>query len=470
MLLLFSRIVIFTIVLFLFLSSNTSFEIRNLQKFPHLPIRKCSLLHNRANLRTSGRIIKPSCIPLHLNNPSNEDMTLSSTQSQLVLQVSSEEVSSSLESSIETETETRGRNMKWSQQQDLEEILSERARRFYSPTAGKTLSADGRPRERCILVTVDRTTTGPGTSSTPSSSPIITSIEMPKFSCEESLEELCELVGTAGLVVAGCLIQRLPQPHSQSYIGSGKIKELADLIKAPLPISSSNSDLLPQDDEITVVVVDDDLTPKQQRNLEDGLQSYGVPANVKVLDRTAIILEIFAQHAQSKEGQLQVELAMLQYRLNRGPKARGGHYDSGCGFRGPGETKLETDKRIIRDKIVQLKHDIDQLSQHRLQHRVNRLKQLHLPVVALVGYTNAGKSTLMNKISHAGVLAENMLFATLDPTTRKVVVPKIVKKKNDNEEGESESEHESHKGQEILLTDTVGFISKLPTHLIAAFR
>jgi GTP-binding protein HflX len=360
--------------------------------------------------------------------------------------------------------------MKWSQQQDLEEILSERARRFYSPTAGKTLSADGRPRERCILVTVDRTTTGPGTSSTPSSSPIITSIEMPKFSCEESLEELCELVGTAGLVVAGCLIQRLPQPHSQSYIGSGKIKELADLIKAPLPISSSNSDLLPQDDEITVVVVDDDLTPKQQRNLEDGLQSYGVPANVKVLDRTAIILEIFAQHAQSKEGQLQVELAMLQYRLNRGPKARGGHYDSGCGFRGPGETKLETDKRIIRDKIVQLKHDIDQLSQHRLQHRVNRLKQLHLPVVALVGYTNAGKSTLMNKISHAGVLAENMLFATLDPTTRKVVVPKIVKKKNDNEEGESESEHESHKGQEILLTDTVGFISKLPTHLIAAFR
>ncbi len=125
---------------------------------------------------------------------------------------------------------------------------------------------------------------------------------------------------------------------------------------------------------ITVVVVDDDLSPKQQRALEDGLQSYGVPENVKVLDRTAIILEIFAQHAQSKEGQLQVELAMLQYRLNRGPKAKGGNFDSGCGFRGPGETKLETDKRVIRDKIVLLKREIDQLSQHRHQHRVNRLR------------------------------------------------------------------------------------------------
>ncbi len=212
------------------------------------------------------------------------------------------------------------RESDWLQNRDLEEILNERARRFYA--SNDNISDNGKLRERCVLVTVDRTTTGP---TVVSGSP-----NVPKFSCEESLEELSELVGTAGLIVAGCVVQRLPHPNSHSYIGSGKIEELAEIIKT-YPhggLVSTTGDEAGEETEarrrrgiveieggITVVVVDDDLSPKQQRALEDGLQSYGVSENVKVLDRTAIILEIFAQHAQSKEGQMQVELAMLQYRL-----------------------------------------------------------------------------------------------------------------------------------------------------------
>ena len=215
------------------------------------------------------------------------------------------------------------------------------------------------------------------------------------------------------------------------------------------------------------IVIDDDLTSKQQRNLEDAFASYG-GADVKILDRTAIILEIFAQHASSREGQLQVELAMLEYRLTRGPKASGSaDTDSGCGFRGPGETKVETDKRLIRDKIVLLKREIDLLGIQREQHRKSR-QRLGLPVIALVGYTNAGKSSLLNKLSRAGVLAENMLFATLDPTTRKINLP--TKKSKNNDIIEAGNISIRTKGQEVLLTDTVGFISKLPTDLIAAFR
>ena len=215
------------------------------------------------------------------------------------------------------------------------------------------------------------------------------------------------------------------------------------------------------------IVIDDDLTTKQQRNLEDAFASYG-GADVKILDRTAIILEIFAQHASSREGQLQVELAMLEYRLTRGPKASGSaDTDSGCGFRGPGESKIETDKRLIRDRIVLLKREIDLLGIQREQHRKSR-QRLGLPVIALVGYTNAGKSSLLNRLSRAGVLAENMLFATLDPTTRKITLP--TKKTKNNDVIEAGNIGIRTKGQEVLLTDTVGFISKLPTDLIAAFR
>ncbi len=209
------------------------------------------------------------------------------------------------------------RESDWLQNRDLEEILNERARRFYA--SNDNISDNGKLREHCVLVTVDRTTTGP---TVVSGSP-----NVPKFSCEESLEELSELVGTAGLIVAGCVVQRLPHPNSHSYIGSGKIEELAEIIKTYADdglVSTTAGEetevrrprgIVEIEGGITVVVVDDDLSPKQQRALEDGLQSYGVSENVKVLDRTAIILEIFPQHAQSKEGQMQVELAMLQYRL-----------------------------------------------------------------------------------------------------------------------------------------------------------
>ncbi len=269
---------------------------------------------------------------------------------------------------------------------------------------------------------------------------------------KESLSELCELVGTANLQVVGSCIQRLNVPNTKTYVGPGKVVDIMTILNAT---------------NTRTIVIDDDLTTKQQRNLEALLQANG-GSDVKLLDRTAIILEIFAQHARSREGQLQVELAMLEYRLTRGPRASGtSDRDKGCGFRGPGETKIETDKRVIKDKIVLLKKEIDSLGIQREQHRKSR-SRLGLPVVALVGYTNAGKSTLLNKLSKAGVLAENMLFATLDPTTRRIQLPKS--KKNKIEYTDAGKMGGGNKGKEVFLTDTVGFISKLPTDLVTAFR
>ncbi len=259
------------------------------------------------------------------------------------------------------------------------------------------------------------------------------------WSIDDSLAELARLAETAGLEVAGQSHQNLDSPHPATYVGSGKVEE----------IKSEVASLM-----VGTVIFDDELSPGQQRNLE---REFG--ESVKVLDRTALILDIFAQHAATKEGQLQVELAQYEYRLPRltrmwthlarqagGGTARGGA--GGVGLRGPGETQLEVDRREINSKIARIKRSLEDVRRHREQYRLRR-ERTGVPVVALVGYTNAGKSTLLNAISGANVLAENKLFATLDPTTRRVSLPE---------------------GHEVLATDTVGFIQKLPTHLVAAFR
>ena len=204
-------------------------------------------------------------------------------------------------------------------------------------------------------------------------------------------------------------------------------------------------------------------------------------AQIKVLDRTAIILDIFAQHAKSREGQLQVELAMLEYRSTRGPQtgqevgmssAAAGRGSEGAGFRGPGESKVEMDKRDIKERIKMLKSEINSLELQRQTQRQSR-HQLGMPLVALIGYTNAGKSTILNRLSKAGVLAEDMLFATLDPTTRKIRLPgrsSTAPSPDGDRGGDRGAEDESRQGMELLLTDTVGFISKLPANIVAAFR
>jgi GTP-binding protein HflX len=243
-----------------------------------------------------------------------------------------------------------------------------------------------------------------------------------------SLEELSLLADTAGADVVGRTVQRLDQPSPATYIGRGKVSEIASRR---------------WDARYSTVIFDDELTPSQQRNLEKAL-------DVKVLDRTALILDIFAQHARTKEGRLQVELAQHQYIL---PRLRGQwshleRLEGGIGTRGPGETQLETDRRLIRDKIRHLKEQIEHVRVQRALHRRRRAKQ-GAPVVSLVGYTNAGKSTLMRALSGADVLVQDQLFATLDPVTRRIRLPS---------------------GATALLTDTVGFIQKLPTLLVAAFR
>lgn len=256
---------------------------------------------------------------------------------------------------------------------------------------------------------------------------------------EDSLSELAQLASTAGLIVAGHTWQRLDRYQSATLIGSGKVEELVDL----------RHDL-----DCQVVIFDDELSPRQLRNLEEALGN-----DTKVLDRTSLILDIFAQHARTREGQLQVELAQYQYRLPRltrawthlarqagGGAARGGA--GGVGLRGPGETQLEVDRREISRRIAQIQSELEQVRRHRALHRRQR-KRMAMPVVAIVGYTNAGKSTLLNALSGANVLAEDKLFATLDPTTRRVTLPS---------------------GREVLFSDTVGFIQKLPTDLVAAFR
>lgn len=257
------------------------------------------------------------------------------------------------------------------------------------------------------------------------------------------MSELGTLARTAGADVIGTMIQRLRHPDVATYIGKGRAQELSGLEKQL---------------GFELVICDDELSPSQQRNLEKFLE-------VRVIDRTALILDIFAQHARTREGRLQVELAQLEYRLPRltgrgvtlsrqagGSRSAGGAGGTGAGgaigVRGPGETKLEIDRRRIRSRISDLRESIEQVREQRTLHRQQRASQA-IPVIAVVGYTNAGKSTLFNALTEADVVAENKLFATLDPITRHVVLPG---------------------NQETLFTDTVGFIQKLPTKLIAAFR
>ena len=245
---------------------------------------------------------------------------------------------------------------------------------------------------------------------------------------EDSLDELEELVKTAGAVTVGRVIQNRQTIHPGLYIGSGKVEELLD------EIAWTNA---------TGIVCDDELSPAQLRNLSDTL-------NVKVMDRTLIILDIFAARASTSEGKIQVELAQLRYRMSRlsGIGKSMSRLGGGIGTRGPGEKKLEVDRRLIASRISQLKRELEEVKRHREVNRVARQRN-HVPVAAIVGYTNAGKSTLLNALTGAGILAEDKLFATLDPTTRMLELPG---------------------SQKLLLTDTVGFIRKLPHHLIDAFR
>lgn len=245
---------------------------------------------------------------------------------------------------------------------------------------------------------------------------------------EDSLAELAELVKTAGAVVVGTLIQKRENIHPGTYVGTGKVDEIAQLLAAT---------------GATGIVCDDELSPAQMKNLESILAT-------KVMDRTLIILDIFAARATTSEGKIQVELAQLKYRLSRlsGLGKSMSRLGGGIGTRGPGEKKLEMDRRLINDRIAQLNCELKEVVKHRDITRAKREKN-DVPVVAIVGYTNAGKSTLLNHLTDAEVLEEDKLFATLDPTTRVL-------------------ELDGH--QQILLTDTVGFIRKLPHHLIEAFK
>ncbi len=260
----------------------------------------------------------------------------------------------------------------------------------------------------------------------------------PLLPVEDSLDELARLADTAGMAVVGQTTQRFEKPHSATYIGPGKVEEIK---------------LLLEELDADVVIFDDELLPRHQRELEE---AFG--EDVKVVDRTALILDIFAQHARTREGKLQVELAQLEYRLPRLTRmwthlarqagGRAGGATGGEGMRGPGETQLETDRREIGRRIAIIRDELDAVRAHRERHRSKR-QQTELQVVAIVGYTNAGKSTLLNRLSGADIYAADQLFATLDPTTRKVDMPG---------------------GREVLFTDTVGFIQKLPTQIVAAFR
>ena len=245
---------------------------------------------------------------------------------------------------------------------------------------------------------------------------------------EKSLYELEELAQTAGAVTVGRVIQNLDQIHPGTYVGKGKLDEIKELI---------------WETEATGIICDDELSPIQLGNMEDVLDT-------KVMDRTLIILDIFAGRASTNEGKIQVELAQLKYRQSRltGLGKSLSRLGGGIGTRGPGEKKLEMDRRLIRDRIAQLNRELKDVKRHREVTREQRSRN-KVPVVAIVGYTNAGKSTLLNKLTGAGVLEEDKLFATLDPTTRNLKLPSK---------------------QEVLLTDTVGFIRKLPHHLIEAFR
>lgn len=262
--------------------------------------------------------------------------------------------------------------------------------------------------EKVILVSIDREKEGMNT--------------------EACLDELEELADTAGAITVGRLTQKRDGIHPAHYLGKGKIEEIKIMVKAC---------------DATGIICDDELSPAQIRNLEQ-------MADTKIMDRTMLILDIFAGRAISREGKIQVELAQLKYRLSRlsGIGASMSRLGGGIGTRGPGERKLETDRRYIKERISELKKELDEIETHRELLRNQRDKK-GTPIVAMMGYTNAGKSTILNTLTDAGVLAEDKLFATLDTTTRKIKLPG---------------------GSEVLLTDTVGFIQKLPHHLIQAFK
>ncbi|HBF41246.1 MAG TPA: GTPase HflX, partial [Anaerolineaceae bacterium] len=286
----------------------------------------------------------------------------------------------------------------------------------------KNLLSTHPPRERAFLVGVELR-----------SEPSLVSLE-------DSMSELALLSDTAGLEVVGETTQKLDVPHADTYLGSGKVQEVVALAEETLA---------------NIVIFDNELSPRHQRELEEALGGH-----VRVLDRTALILDIFAQHANTREGILQVELAQNEYRLPRLTRAwthlarqaggGGGRAGSvgGVGLRGPGETQLEVDRREIRKRIKFLKNELEKVRAHRQRYRSQR-KRSRIPLISLVGYTNAGKSTLLNHLAKADVYVADQLFATLDPTTRRIELPG---------------------GQSTLITDTVGFIQKLPTQLIAAFQ
>ena len=259
-------------------------------------------------------------------------------------------------------------------------------------------------------------------------SALLVGVDSGDFDCEESLSELAELAKTAGAEVQAKVTQKREKPDAATYIGRGRLEEIKDFCR---------------DNETDLLIFDTELTPSQQRNIED-------ITGIRVIDRTELILDIFAARARSGEGKLQVELAQLKYSLPRlgGKGTSLSRLGGGIGTRGPGETKLETDRRHIRRRIKSLEDDLEALSKRRRIARARREKD-GTQTVAIVGYTNAGKSTLMNTLTQAGVLAEDKLFATLDPTARALTLPD---------------------GRRVMLIDTVGFIRRLPHGLVEAFK
>lgn len=327
---------------------------------------------------------------------------------------------------------------------DEDEILTEREDRFYIDENGHR-----RKVEKCILVGVEDLSAKRKLQKQRRNNlrPDGVEEEDMLFTLEESLVEMRELIKTAGMECVGEIKQRLQEVNPKTYVGSGKVIEANELM---------------EEHDACTVVFDAELSPGQQKALENAFNKKVIQndflvqdGEIKVLDRTALILDIFAQHAKTREGKLQVDLALHEYRKPRLTKMWT-HLErqsgaGGVGLRGPGESQLEIDKRLLRDRIIVLKQKINDVQKQRAMHRQGR-SRTGLPTLSLVGYTNAGKSTLLNYLTRAGVMAEAMLFATLDPTTRKVQLPGL-------------KTHPS-----VLLTDTVGFVQKLPTHLVAAFR